>query len=195
MDRNFKSAALADKVRAELGAQEKLIWTGHPDAGATFRKMRFLLWIGIPWTAIAGILTVFHSAGVVGLIIGAALTAGPFVNAGRARNTIYALTDSRAIIICKLAGGTTQVSVDLSGADREPEILRLEGKSGSVLFVSGLPPRRRYTDYTGKFGFWDVADADEVADVVRAVMNDPEGEWRRARAVGSGDPDRRRGSR
>ena len=184
MELSARRVQLTEAVRAELGADEKLIWTGHPDAGATFRKMRFLLWIGIPFTAIAAILALFHSAGVVGLIIGGALTAGPFVNAGRARNTIYALTDSRAIVICKLAGGTTQVSVDLSGADREPEILRLEGKSGTVLFVSGLPPRRRYTDYTGKFGFWDVADADEVADVVRAVVNDPEGEGRRARAAG-----------
>lgn len=137
--------------------------------------MRFLFWIGVPLMATAGILTLFHSAGVVGLIIGAALTAGPFVIAGRARNTIYALTDIRAIIVC----GKTFVSVDLGGADREPEILRLEGKSGTVLFVSGLPRRVRYTDYTGKFGFWDVADADGVAAVVRAVVNDPEREARR----------------
>ena len=169
--------ALVEKVRAELGVNEQLIWTGHPDADATFRKLRPLLWFGIAWTALAGALALFYSAAVVGVMIGAALTGGPFLNARRARNTVYALTESRAIIIC----GKSFVSVALAGADREPEILRLEGKSGTVLFVSGLPRRVKYTDYTGKFGFWDVPNADEVADVVRAVVNGPDRESRRAR--------------
>jgi hypothetical protein len=165
-----RRAALAEDLRAELGAGENLVWLGGPDARATFRKMRPLLWTGIPWTAIAGIIAVFHGAGLVGMIMGLALAAGPFVNAWLAANTIYALTDRRAIVLCRPIGGRTLVSVDLAGADREPEILRSYGGCGTVLFASNLPPRRRYTDYRGKFGFWDVPDPDGVAAALRPAI-------------------------
>ncbi|WP_424958279.1 hypothetical protein [Hyphomicrobium sp. 1Nfss2.1] len=134
------------------------------------RKMRFLFWIGVPIIAIAGIVALFHVAGQVALLAGVALTAGPFVNAWRAANTVYVLTDRRAIVLCRLLGSVDSMSIDLGFADPEPEILRGEKKVGTVLFVSGLPPRRRHTDYQGKFGFWDIPNADGVAGFVQKTV-------------------------
>jgi hypothetical protein len=165
-----RRAALKAEVVAGLAPGETLVWAGHPDPGATLSKMRFLFWIGLPIMAAAGAVAYFHVAGQVGLLVGAALTAAPFVNAWRAANTIYALTDRRAIVRCRLMGSVDETSVDLGCADPEPEILRGKGNVGTVLFVSGLPPRRRHTDYLGKFGFWDVHNAEVVASIVaRAV--------------------------
>ncbi len=146
------------------------MWAGHPDARATMRKMRFLFWIGLPIMVIASVVAPFHVAGQTALLAGAALTAGPFVNAWRAMNTVYVLTNHRAVVLCRLVGSVDSASVDLGCADPEPEILRGEGHVGTVLFVSGLPPRRRHTDYRGKFAFWDVPNADEVARMVQTTV-------------------------
>ena len=167
-----RRAALKKEVVAGLAPGEALVWVGYPDAGATLRKMRFLFFIGVPIMAIAGVVTYFSAAGQFGILAGAALTAGPLVNAWRAANTVYVLTDRRAIILCRLSRGLDRMSVDLGCADREPEILRGEGNVGTVLFVSGLSPRRRHTDYQGKFGFWDVPNVDEVAAIVQRAVRD-----------------------
>lgn len=165
-----RRAALRAEVVEGFAPREVLVWAGHPDTRATLRKMRFLFWIGVPVMAIAGVVAPFHVAGQAALLAGAALTAGPFVNAWRAANTVYVLTNRRAIVLCQLMGSIDSMSVDLGGADPEPEILRGEGNTGTVLFVSGLPPRRRHTDYTGKFGFWDVPNADDVAGIVQTTV-------------------------
>ena len=168
--RASRRRALRDEVVAGLAPGEALVWAGYPDAGATLRKMRFLFWIGLPIMAAAAVAACFNAAGQVGLLVGAALTAGPFVNAWRAVNTVYVLTDRRAIVLCRLMGSVDQSNVALDCADAEPEILRGEGDVGTVLFVSGLPPRRRHTDYQGKFGFWNVPNADEVARIVQRAV-------------------------
>lgn len=163
-------AALRAEVLARFAPGETLVWAGHPDARATLRKMRFLFWIGVPMIAIAAVVAHFHVAGQAALLAGVTLTAGPFVNAWRAANTVYVLTDCRAIVLCRLMGRIDSMSVDLGGADPEPEILRNGANVGTVLFVSGMPPRRRHTDYLGKFGFWDIPDADDVAGIVQRTV-------------------------
>lgn len=112
-----------------------------------------------------------HIAAQFALLAGLALMFGPVVAAWMARGTIYALTDRRALILSKSVRHRALTCVDLSAADKTVEMLKGEGEGGTVLFVSGLPPRRGYTDFTGKFGFWDVADAAEVAAIVQKELD------------------------
>ena len=120
--------------------------------------------------AIAGWFALDSIAAQFALLAGLALL-GPAVAALMARGTIYGLTNRRALILSRSIGHRALTSVDLSAADDVVELLEGEGGSDTVLFISGLPRRRRYTDYTGKFGFWDVPDAAEVAAIVQSQLD------------------------
>jgi hypothetical protein len=166
-----RQASLQAEIEAELEPGERLVWTGHPEARAAFRRLRWLYWVSVPWVAIAAWFARDSVAAQFALLAGLALLLGPVVAASMARRTIYALTDRRALVASKSIGHRALMRVDLSLADETVEILRGEGAGGTVLFVSGLPPRRRYTDYTGKFGFWDLPDAAQVAAIVQAELD------------------------
>jgi hypothetical protein len=166
-----RRASLQAEIASELEPGERLVWTGHPDARAVFRKLLWLIWVGGPVVAIAAWFAHDFLVAQFAVLAGLALLLGPGVAALMARRTIYGLTDRRALILSKSIGHRALSSVDLSAADKRVETLQGEGGGGTVLFVSGLAPRRRYTDYTGKFGFWDVPDAAQVAAVVQNELN------------------------
>jgi hypothetical protein len=186
-DRALKSPSrqrlLAAEIEAELEPGERLVWTGKPEAAAVHRKLRWLYWVAVPWVAMAIWFARDSIVAQFALLAGLALLLGPLVAAAMARRTIYALTDRRALILSKSIGHRSLTSVDLGAADETVEILRGEGAGGTVLFVSGLPPRRRYTDFTGKFGFWDVPDASEVAATVQEALDRRSGRQNRYREV------------
>jgi hypothetical protein len=171
MGKSSRRASLQAEIETELEPGERLVWTGQPDARAVFRKLRWLLGAGGLVVAIAGWFALDSAAAQFALLTGLALLLGPAVAALMARGTIYGLTDRRALVLSKSIGHRALTSVDLSAADDAVELLEGEGGSGTVLFVSGLPRRRRYTDYTGKFGFWDVPDAAEVAAIVQRQLD------------------------
>lgn len=175
MASSARRAALQAEIVSELQPGERLVWTGHPDPRAVFRKLRWLFWIALPVVAGATLFAYDNVLAQFVLLAGLAMLLGPVVAAFRARGTIYALTGRRALVLSTSVGHRAFTSVDLSGADETVEVLRGEGDAGTVLFVSGLPPRRRYTDYTGKFGFWDVSNVSEVAAAVQSELD----KWRR----------------
>lgn len=166
-----RRAPLQAEIEAELEPDERLIWTGQPDAWAVFRKLRWLIFFAAPVVAIAAWFARDSIAAQFVLLAGLALLLGPAVAALMARGTVYGLTDRRALVVSKSIGHRALMSVDLSCADDSVELLEGEGASGTVLFVSGLPRRRRYTDYTGKFGFWDVPQAAQVAAIVQRELD------------------------
>jgi hypothetical protein len=170
MNASSRQAALQAEIATELQPGERLVWTGYPAAGAVFRKLLWLIWVGGPVVVVAWFVR-DQIAGQLALLAGLTLMLGPVVAAWMARGTIYALTARRALILSKSIGHRALSSVDLSAADKRVESLQGEGGGGTVLFVSGLPPRRRYTDYTGKFGFWDVPDAAQVAAIVQKELD------------------------
>ena len=170
MGKPSRQASLQAEIETELEPDERLVWTGQPDARAVFRKLRWLVGVGGLVVAIAGWFALSVAAQFA-LLAGLALLLGPAVAALMAHGTIYGLTNRRALILSRSIGHRALTSVDLSAADDAVELLDGEGGSGTVLFVSGLPRRRRYTDYTGKFGFWDVPDAAEVAAIVQSQLD------------------------
>ena len=171
MDKSSRRASLQAVIEAELEPGERLVWTGQSDARAVFRKLRWLIWVGGPVAGIAGWFARDSIAAQFVLLAGLALLLGPAVAALMARGTIYGLTNRRALVVSTSIGHRALTSVDLSVADDVVELLEGEGGSGAVLFVSGLPRRRRYTDYTGKFGFWDVPNAAQVAAIVQKELD------------------------
>jgi hypothetical protein len=164
-------ASLQAEIETELEPDERLVWTGQPDARAVFRKLRWLVGVGGLVVVIAGWFALYSVAAQFALLAGLALLLGPAVAALVARGTIYGLTNRRALILSRSIGHRALTSVDLRAADDAVELLDGECGSGTVLFVSGLPRRRRYTDYTGKSGFWDVPDAAQVAAIVQSQLD------------------------
>ena len=166
-----RRAPLQAEIEAELEPDERLIWTGQPDPWAVFRKLRWLIFFAAPVVAIAAWFARDSIAAQFVLLASLALLLGPAVAALMARGTVYGLTNRRALVVSKSIGHRSLMSVDLSCADDAVELLEGKGASGTVLFVSGLPRRRRYTDHTGKFGFWDVPQAAQVAAIVQRELD------------------------
>jgi len=170
LDRQQRIDRLQAELAKELGPSERIVWKGYPDDRVVFRKLRWLVLVALPILAVSAPFALDYLIAQFLILVAMALFLGPFVSAARARSTIYALTDQRALVLSRSFGYRSISSVDLSAADDKAEILPSEGNAGTVLFVSGLSPRRRYTDYTGKFGFWDVPDASSVAATVEEVI-------------------------
>jgi hypothetical protein len=98
---------LADRVAAELGRDEELVWAGQPRVDLATRPAFFLVPFGIVftgfavvWMVVAGLFTfgLLAPCGLPFIAVGIALIASPAWLRSRARRTIYALTNQRAII-------------------------------------------------------------------------------------------------
>jgi hypothetical protein len=111
-------APLASRVQAELRSGERLVWTGQPVPTRFARPAIGLVLFGIPWTAFAvfwivmasgmmfggiglagnGFFACFPLFGIPFVLIGIGLLTSPLWMRRKARQTVYALTDRRAII-------------------------------------------------------------------------------------------------
>jgi hypothetical protein len=67
-----RQAPLRAEIESELEPGERLVWTGHPDAGAVFRKLRWLYWVAAPLVVIAALFARDHIAAQAALLVGLA---------------------------------------------------------------------------------------------------------------------------
>jgi hypothetical protein len=159
-----------------LEAGETVQWAGAPDPYSAARALRWLWWLGPPWTAAA--LTLFFLGAIGGgwqffaIAPGLALMAAPILLILQARGTTYAITDRRAIIKHDTVAKHQLVSIPFDAMDEKLEILAAGPDLGHLYFASGLSTRMSDVDYTGKLAFRDIAAPQAVAEVL---------EWARAR--------------
>jgi hypothetical protein len=98
---------LADRVAKELSPDERLIWLGQPRLDLAVQPAYFLLPFGIAFTG-GGVIWVVAAlvmapglvvlCGLPVMAIGAILLLSPVWLRAVARNTVYALSDRRAIV-------------------------------------------------------------------------------------------------
>jgi hypothetical protein len=107
---------LQQAVQSQLDAGEQLLWYGQPIARRTIRSAMPIVLFGIMWTAFA----LFWMAGAAGfrfpdfsrlseslfalfglpfVLIGLGLLASPYFVYKKAKRTVYAITNRRAIVI------------------------------------------------------------------------------------------------
>lgn len=99
------------ELRPELGAGERLLWSGMPRQGVVYRAIDlflipfFLIWSGVPVLAALGVLASGKQAGSVifflpFLLIGGYMLVGRFiVDAKQRSRTFYGVTNLRILIV------------------------------------------------------------------------------------------------
>jgi hypothetical protein len=172
-------------IRAALTPNEHLLWHGRPDPAVVFTRadaflipfsavyLGFLAWVifGAP-TRPAGYLVVVEG---IFAVIGLYYLVGRFlVKAVQKRRTLYALTDTRALVLT----GSSQQSVTLSG---QPVSTNKSREGEHVIVMIGQLTGRRTTNLyantgldfmsrnPGQVAFFDVADVAGLEAALAAV--------------------------
>lgn len=178
---------LQQKLRAELKPGESITWAGQPNPDR-YMKSGFKLWIFfIPWTAfslfwIAGASgfempefdsgwSLFPLFGLPFLLIGLGGLGSPLLLRRKARSTIYAITNYRALSI----EGEKTINVKSYLASDLADIERIEHQDGTGDLVMRI---ERYRDSDGdrqtrQHGFFAVDNVRRVESIIEnlARMN------------------------
>lgn len=150
------SAGLRRLLAETLHPGERVLWQGQPDGVARMMMWRFLWWIGFPWLVITAIAVsrrwIVEWAGMP-LLFGAMLVTAPFVMLLYDMQTLYVVTDRRALILRTAWGRRSAVSTAFAQMDATFEILDIGRGAGHLNFASGVSTRSPDTDYSGRYGF------------------------------------------
>lgn len=154
--------ATLEEMRAMAGREiqpgETLRWVGAPDGRRAWRPALPIVLFGVPWTLFAlfwegmaiwgtsthrtsapsGFDVVFPLFGLPFVAVGLGMLSSPWWMIRRARQTVYAITDRRVLMI--VAGRTLTVN-SYSGADfANVERRELPDGSGDLVFLNAAPP-------------------------------------------------------
>jgi len=163
------SAGLRRLCIEALQDGEQVIWQGQPDGVARMMMWRLLWWIGFPWlllTVIAVRNDWINQAAQPLVMLGVAMVAAPLVMLLQDLQTLYLITDRRALILRTAWGRRTISPTPFQAMDADFEILDIGGGAGHLNFESGRSNRSPDTDYTGRYGFRFVRDAPRVRDIL-----------------------------
>src|SRR5437660_832775 len=137
------SSELATRVANELDAGERLVWAGQPRVDLAMRSAFLLVPFGVVftgfaliWILVAGVMSagLMVPCGLPFVAVGILLMASPVWLRRRARQTIYALTDRRAIVWEPgWLGAATVRNYTAAGLARMSRTERADG-SGDLVF-------------------------------------------------------------
>lgn len=185
MDTTYLSRDLAALVDGELQPGEQLVWTGQPLPSRFARRSLGLVLFGLPWTAfavfwIAGashfkVPDFSHGSGFFPLfglpfvLIGLGMLTSPLWLRRRARRTVYALTDRRALILG--GGGWGSRAVRSFEPEKLRDLRRVQHRDGSgdVIFERTWSNHGRNADQTTDYGFLAVREVKDVEARVRQL--------------------------
>ncbi|MFA6280273.1 MAG: hypothetical protein WC612_05735 [Bdellovibrionales bacterium] len=181
-------------VQAELSGGERLLWTGRPLAFRVFMSTLIIYLFAIPWTAFSlfweamaislwftkagdkmpegmgrAVMIVFPLFGLPFIAVGFFMLARPFIEGRRARKTIYAITDRRALVIRQ---GALREVASYSFDSSEFEISRKERAdgSGSLFFASSQMVGKAGNSRLTKKGFEHIGDVRQVEEKLRSAI-------------------------
>lgn len=163
------SAGLRRLLADTLEDGERVLWQGQPDGVANMMMWRLLWWIGGVWllvTVIAFAQGWIEQSAKPLLLAGVALIAAPFVLLLQDMQTLFAITDRRALILRTAWGRPSVRATSFKAMDREFEILDIGRGAGHLNFTSGVSTRSPDADYTGRYGFRCVRDPARIRDIL-----------------------------
>lgn len=175
---------LQDKIDRELAPGERIEWVDTPVPRFFTPTSTAAFLFGIPWTAFAlfwtggaawgtlkndglGWFRLFPLFGLPFILIGLGMLSAPFWARRKALNTVYVITDRRAISF----EGTRTVTVRSYMPDQLREIYRKEKNDGTGDVIIG---RRAWRDSDGdrryeELGFLRIRDPKTVEDMLRKL--------------------------
>ena len=161
------------RLRAKsLHDGERVIWQGQPDGVAHMMMWRYLWWIGFPWlllTVIAVGLDWIDGAAQPLVLLGVAMVAAPLVMLLQDLQTLYLITDRRALILRTAWGRPTVSQTPFQAMDANFEILDIGRGAGHLNFASERSTRSPDTDYTGRYGFRCLPDAPRIREILEGA--------------------------
>jgi hypothetical protein len=181
-------ASLRRLLAETLQDGEQVVWQGQPDGIARMIMWRFLWWIGFPWlllTAVAVRNDWIEQAAQPLVMLGVAMIAAPLVMLLHDLQTLYVITDRRALILRTAWGRRTVSHTPFQAMDTAFEILDIGRGAGHLNFASGRSTRSPDTDYTGRYGFRCVRNAQRLRDILEGARA---GKVRRSRTRKTGAP-------
>lgn len=184
---------LRDMVERELREGEKLLWVGQPARGRFIVESLPAFLFAIPWTAFA----VFWIIGAAGfsmpdfrdgfdffplfglpfVLVGLGMLSMPLWAMRRARRTVYAVTDRRAIVF---DGGWWTTVASFTPEQLAPTHRRhTRGDRGDVIFGPQSPAAASVSSSPACVrGFLGVPDVAQVERLLRRVVEINEGRGR-----------------
>ena len=169
------SAGLRRLLADTLQPDERVIWQSPPDGIANMMMWRFLWWVGVPWltvTAVAAARGWTGQATTPLLMVGAAMLAAPFVMMLHDMQTLFVITDRRALILRTAWGRRTVDGTLFKAMDKEFEVLDIGRGAGHLNFASGVSTQSPDTDYTGRYGFRSVRDPERVREILERARKE-----------------------
>jgi hypothetical protein len=184
------SARLRRLLAEALQPGERVLWQGQPDGVARMMMWRLLWWIGIPWLLLV---TIAIARGWTGqssvplLMVGLMMVAAPFVMLLHDLQTLFAITNRRALIVRTAWRKRTVTATRFEDMDAAFEISDIGRGAGNLNFASGRSTRSPDTDYTAA-GSAASATLRAFATFwsVRAIAASSEQESHSRRAAGHG---------
>jgi hypothetical protein len=175
-------------AEGQLRPGEKLTWAEFPNPMALARRDAPMSWIGIPFTAFAifwtwtashtveragsPFLEFFPLWGLMFVVIGLSILLRPLWSALKARSTVYAITDQRALII----SGVRSRRVESFEPDSQGNLERTERRDGSgdiilrrAITTAWRGPLSYRSNMTPAVGFFGVPEVRRVEDALRKL--------------------------
>ncbi len=167
---------LQQQVQAELRPGEKQVWAGRP-LPRVFRGQAIVACLfGLPFAG-AGLFVELHAGrqvvarlfGLPFLAVGCSLITAPWWMAKKAKRTVYAVTDQRAVVITgNVFGGVTVQSFE---PDRLTGITRNQRADGTGDLVFEQFTQRQGTGTTTvRRGFMGIDDVRQVEELIHATL-------------------------
>ena len=166
------SLGLRRLLTETLEPGEHVLWQGQPDGVARMLMWRLLWWIGLAWLLLTAIATsrswIDQASGPL-LMIGIMMVAAPFVMLLFDLQTLFAITDRRALIVRTAWGQGSVSTTRFADMDAAFEILDIGRGAGHLNFASGRSTRSPDTDYTGRYGFRCIPNPSGIGDILESA--------------------------
>ncbi len=203
-------AELRESLEKELEPGERVMWVGQPSLKQGDWKSAAMVWIGLEWTVIAILFTLasvlsvvvggapicFAFSGLPSILIGIWVITGPSRMRRFLRNTVYAVTDLRAIVIEQ---GNRDKNVRSFVGKQLTKVFRVEKPDGSgdvilseathldtgfdaytlrhevfgwkLRFRLGDYDTKNVANYTRQIGFFRISEVKKVEGLIKELAD------------------------
>ncbi len=182
---------LAAQMGAELRPGERIDWVGQPIPARLARKGIAIVLFGLPFTAFAlfwmygasggfsrhsgfpddgGFTRIFPLFGLIPLLAGLGMLTSPYWLLRKARRTVYAVTDRRALVIeGRIFGGITVRSFEPGELADRRRVQHADG-TGDLILERQWRTQNEVRRGSPEVGFLAIADVKQVDDLLQLLI-------------------------